>query len=114
MLSEVVNLPEKCVGYIDEIIMPILFYNVQTDVNDKLYLGIVLPTDHVAHYSTTTLDEMSYNLIDLASALEPKLNAIVELHTIDIAFLVSAVEPNYKNVVRTQGGHAYTFLQIEI
>jgi len=37
-LHEIVNLSEKCVGYLDEIIMPILFYNVQTGVNDKLYL----------------------------------------------------------------------------
>jgi len=73
-LPEVVNLPEECIGYIDEIILPVQFYNVSKDVNDKLYIGIF--HDAVTNYYTITLDEMNYSLVDLAGALLDKLNLL--------------------------------------
>jgi len=106
MLNEVVNLPEKCVGYIDEIIMPILFFNVQEGVNDKLYFGIFIPGDNI-EYFTLTLPEKNYNLVDLASELQTQFNEATSESENEFSFLVSAIEDTYKIIVQQQEHHAF-------
>jgi hypothetical protein len=74
MLPQIVNLPEACIGVIDEIILPVMFYNVQRDVNDKLYIGIYYSS--ITNYYTITLDENNYTLTDLADTINSPLNLL--------------------------------------
>jgi hypothetical protein len=74
MLPEVVSLPEKCVGIIDEIILPVMFYNVQEGVNDKLYIGVF--HSGTTNYYTITLAEQNYDILDLGSTILTALNLL--------------------------------------
>lgn len=67
------NLPERCVGYVDEIIMPV-FYNVQSGVNDILYIAIFRSGGTT--YYTDRIAEMNYNLEDLAARIGAQLNPL--------------------------------------
>ena len=82
MLPQVVNLPEKCIGFIDELIMPIAFYNVQENVSDKLYINVYY--DGADHFSTITIPEKNYSVQELGSDI------ITELQTAypgDVSFV---------------------------
>jgi hypothetical protein len=74
VLPEAVNLPEKCIGVIDEIILPVMFCNVQTGVNDKLYMAIFHSA--VTNYYTITLAERNYDLIELGNVISDAINLL--------------------------------------
>lgn len=74
ILPEVVNLPEKCVGLVDEIILPVMFYNVQEGVNDKLYIGIYHTGN--TNYYNITLAEQNYDIQTLGDTIFDALNLL--------------------------------------
>ena len=92
ILPQVVSLPEKCHGFVDEIILPVLFVNVQTGVNDKLYLKVFY--NGVDHFYTYTFPESNYTLDQFYSKLQEFLFWTNEADK--VGFTVTLIESVYQ------------------
>ena len=99
MLPEAVNLPENTVAFVDEVIMPIAFKNIQKNVNDKLYLNTYLTPNQ--NYYTLTLEEKSYTLEDLAATIQTALRTTYTGSTPELLEYIVVADARKMNLVIT-------------
>ncbi len=71
-LPRALNIPDKCVCYIDDIVIPVSWTSIDAR-NQMLYLGIKI--DDVVSTETITFDTGNYTGVTFASAFESKVNA---------------------------------------
>ena len=81
-LPRALNIPDKCVCYIDDIVIPVS-WNTISERNQMLYLAIKI--DDVISTVTITFDVGNYTGMTFTTAFSTKLNAVLESESLSLA-----------------------------
>jgi hypothetical protein len=73
-MPRALNIPDKCVCYIDDIVIPVSWHTID-ERNNKLYLGLKI--DDVLYTETVTFDSGNYTGIGFSATFESKVNLVL-------------------------------------
>ena len=80
-LPRALNIPDKCVCYIDDIVIPVSWTSVD-ERNQMLYLGLKI--DGVVSTETIVFDSGNYTGMSFTAAFESKVNAALLDHELSV------------------------------
>jgi len=73
-LPDDLYMPPNTKCYIDEITIPITYYSVESNMNDKLYFRLMSSSSAIISDKIITLDPQNYDIESFRDALQAKLN----------------------------------------
>jgi hypothetical protein len=80
-LPRALNIPDKCVCYIDDIVIPVA-WNTIDERNQKLYLGVTV--DASITVQTVIFDPGNYTGVSFTAAFESKVNAALLAYELSV------------------------------
>ena len=80
-LPNTVQMPENTVSFVTDVCVPHVWKAVEEGFNDSLFLSYIVPGvggSLIEQFRVVVLEEGNYTLLELATQLQTKLNAISE------------------------------------
>jgi hypothetical protein len=96
-LPRAMNIPDKCVCYIDDVVIPVSWTMID-ERNNMLYLGIRI--NGVLSRETVIFDSGNYNGVSFAPVFESKVNAALLSHDLSVTVTYDFMNNKLRTVLR--------------